>query len=208
MIRVMEYAQCAEEILNRSCQTADPKVEQAVAEIIRAVQTEGDSALLAYTKKFDQASLDSIAVSEEEIDEAVASMDDTYLQILKEAKERIWNFHANQKRSGFVLTGLAGEVLGQRVIPMERVGLYVPGGTAAYPSSVLMNCVPAQIAGVEEIVMVTPPGKDGKINPVILAAAKIGGVKKIFKVGGAQAVAALAYGTQTVPRVDKIVSFK
>ena len=205
MIRVMEYAQCAEEILNRSCQTADPKVEQAVAEIIRAVQTEGDSALLAYTKKFDQASLDSIAVSEEEIDEAVASMDDTYLQILKEAKERIWNFHANQKRSGFVLTGLAGEVLGQRVIPMERVGLYVPGGTAAYPSSVLMNCVPAQIAGVEEIVMVTPPGKDGKINPVILAAAKIGGVKKIFKVGGAQAVAALAYGTQTVPRVDKIV---
>ena len=150
MIRVMEYAQCAEEILNRSCQTADPKVEQAVAEIIRAVQTEGDSALLAYTKKFDQASLDSIAVSEEEIDEAVASMDDTYLQILKEAKERIWNFHANQKRSGFVLTGLAGEVLGQRVIPMERVGLYVPGGTAAYPSSVLMNCVPAQIARSEE----------------------------------------------------------
>ena len=205
MIRVMEYVQCAEEILNRSSQTADPKVEQAVAEIIHAVQTEGDSALLAYTKKFDQASLDSIAVSEEEINEAVASVDDTYLQILKEAKERIWEFHANQKRSGFVLTGSAGEVLGQRVIPMERVGLYVPGGTAAYPSSVLMNCVPAQIAGVEEIVMVTPPGKDGKINPVILAAAKIGGVKKIFKVGGAQAIAALAYGTQTVPRVDKIV---
>ena len=205
MIRIMEYAQCAEEILKRGIQTIDPDVEKTVAAILRDVQTDGDSALLAYTKKFDRADLETLAVSEQEIDAAVASMNPEYLQILGEAKERIWAFHANQKRSGFILTGPIGEVLGQRIIPMERVGLYVPGGTAAYPSSVLMNCVPAQIAGVEEIVMVTPPGQDGKINPVILAAAKIGGVKKIFKVGGAQAIAALAYGTQSIPRVDKIV---
>lgn len=205
MIRIMEYAQCAGEILNRSVRTVDPSVERVVTEIIQNVQTDGDTALLTYTEKFDGASLESLAVSEHEIEEAVAAMDSKYLQILQEAKERIWAFHANQKRSGFVLTGTTGEVFGQRVIPMERVGLYVPGGTAAYPSSVLMNCIPAQIAGVEEIVMVTPPGQDGKINPVILAAAKIGGVQKIFKVGGAQAVAALAYGTQSVPRVDKIV---
>ncbi len=205
MIRIMEYAHCAEEILSRRIQLVDPVVERAVAEIIRNVQTDGDAALLKYTEKFDRTRLESLAVSEDEIEEAVAAMDPKYLQILQEAKERIWDFHANQKRSGFVFTGPAGEVLGQRVIPMERVGLYVPGGTAAYPSSVLMNCIPAQIAGVEEIVMVTPPGQDGKVNPVILAAAKIGGVQKIFKIGGAQAVAALAYGTQSVPRVDKIV---
>lgn len=201
----MEYAQCAEEILSRSIRTVDPTVERAVSEIIQNVRTDGDGALLQYTEKFDRAKLESLAVSEDEIQEAVDAMDSKYLQILQEAKERIWEFHANQKRSGFVFTGPLGEVLGQRVIPMERVGLYVPGGTAAYPSSVLMNCIPAQIAGVEEIVMVTPPGQDGKINPVILAAAKIGGVQKIFKIGGAQAIAALAYGTQSVSKVDKIV---
>ncbi len=205
MIRILEYAQCAEEILKRGVQKTDPDVEQAVAKILRDVQANGDDALLAYTKKFDKADLETLAVSEQEIDEAVASVEPAFLQILQEARERIRTFHENQKRSGFVLTGPRGEVLGQRVIPMERVGLYVPGGTAAYPSSVLMNCIPAQIAGVGEIVMVTPPGADGKISPAILAAAKIGGVQKIFKVGGAQAVAALAYGTESVPRVDKIV---
>ena len=205
MIKIMKYDACAEEILSRKAQTRDTQLEETVAEIIAEVRETGDTALYKYSKKFDGAELASLAVSAAEIDAAVAQMEPEFLQILEEAKENIRAFHENQKRSGFVTTGASGEVLGQRVIPMERVGLYVPGGTAAYPSSVLMNCIPAKIAGVEEIVMVTPPGKDGKVNPVILAAAKIGGVERIYKIGGAQAVAALAYGTESVPRVDKIV---
>ena len=202
-------------------------VADVVSEIIKTVREEGDSALFAYCEKFDKAVLDSLEVPQSEIDEAFAQMDETFIKVLSEAKKNITQFHSRQVRSSFIINETDGVVTGQKVIPIEKVGLYVPGGTAAYPSSVLMNAIPAKIAGVKEIVMVTPPtggsvnpailagvaeivmttpaGKDGKVNPVILAAAATAGVTKIFKTGGAQAVAALAYGTESVPKVDKIV---
>ncbi len=182
-----------------------PDVEGVVADIIARVKADGDEALYYYSKKFDRAALSSLEVSQEEIDEAFASVEPKFLDIIREAAANIRAFHEKQVRGSFIISEKNGIITGQKVTAIEKVGLYVPGGTAAYPSTVLMDSIPAKIAGCSEIVMVTPPSSDGKVNPVILAAAKIAGVDRIFKVGGAQAVAALAYGTKTVPRVDKIV---
>ena len=204
MIKTYKYGEITrDEIFSRV--EAKVNVEQVVADIIATVREKGDEALKLYSKKFDGVDLDSLEVTQEEIDEAVAAVDPKFLEILKSASENIYAFHSRQVRNSFIINEKDGVVLGQKVTPIEKVGLYVPGGTAAYPSSVLMNCIPAKIAGCPQIVMVTPPSKDGKVNPHILAAARIAGVDRIFKVGGAQAVAALAYGTQTVPVVDKIV---
>ncbi len=204
MIKIMKYGQVPNsEIFARVSPAVN--VEGIVADIIANVRTNGDKAVLEYNLKFDKAELDSLLVSQEEIDEAFENVEPEFLSILRQAAENIRNFHAKQVRNSFVIADKPGIVLGQKVTPIERVGVYVPGGTAAYPSTVLMDTIPAKIAGCPMIVMVTPPGADGKINPVILAAAKIAGVDKIFKVGGAQAVAALAYGTESIPKVDKIV---
>ncbi len=204
MIRILEYAAVTpQEIFARTVPKVD--VAQIVSEIIQAVRTQGDSALLAYTQKFDRATLTSLQVTPEEIEQAVAQVEPKFLQILEKAAENIRAFHQRQVRNSFLLNETEGVVTGQKIIPIDRAGLYVPGGTAAYPSTVLMDSIPAKIAGCKEVVMVTPPNAQGKINPVILAAAKVAGVDKIFKVGGAQAIAALAYGTQSVPKVDKIV---
>ena len=203
MIRIYKYGEVSnDEIFERA--NADIDVSGTVSEIIASVAQNGDAALYGYCEKFDKVKLDSLEVTEEEIEEAFRSVDAEFVEVMKRAKENIYAFHSRQVRNSFVIEK-DGVILGQKVMPIERVGLYVPGGTAAYPSSVLMNSVPAKIAGCEMIVMVTPPGRDGKVNPVILAAAKIAGVDRIFKIGGAQAVAALAYGTESVPRVDKIV---
>lgn len=182
-----------------------PDVSGQVAEIIRNVRKDGDSALLAYSELFDGARPEPIEVTEEERREAFCSVDPEFIDILKEAAENIKNYHSRQIQSGYVISEKDGIILGQKVMPLEKVGLYVPGGTASYPSTVLMNCIPAKIAGVQEIIITTPPGKDGKIRPDIVAAAEIAGADRIIKCGGAQAVAALAYGTESVPKVDKIV---
>ena len=184
-----------------------PKVDVSgiVAEIIDTVIKDGDKALISYAEKFDKVKLSSLVVSQQEILEAVESVDKEFLSVLKKAAENIRLFHSQQKRKGFEIKNAQGAIVGQKILPIERAGLYVPGGTAAYPSTVLMDAIPAKIAGCEQVVMVTPPNKDGKVNPVILAAAYIAGVDKIFKVGGAQAIAALAYGTESIPKVDKIV---
>lgn len=188
-----------------SCKEPTFDVKNIVKEIIDNVIANGDKALKEYALKFDKVNLDSLEVSAKEIDEAVNSVDPKFIDVLTKAKQNIWDFHINQKRQGFELKKQNGVILGQKIIPIERVGLYVPGGTASYPSTVLMDSIPAKIAGSKQIVMVTPPDKNGNVNPVILVAAKIAGVDRIYKVGGAQAVAALAYGTQTIPKVDKIV---
>ncbi len=201
MIKIFNWDE-VEEIFKR--EEATVNVSDVVANIISDVRKNGDAALFNYCKKFDGAELSCLEVSEEETEEAFSSVLGKMLDILKEAKENIENYHKNQIRTGFVLNEKEGVTAGQKVLPLEKVGIYVPGGTAAYPSSVLMNAIPAKLAGVSEIVMVTPP-TGGKINPNILAAAKIAGVDRVFKLGGAQAVAALAYGTESVPRVDKIV---
>ena len=204
MIQIMKFGEVpASEVFARTEPSFN--VEAIVAEIIANVRQKGDAALYEYCEKFDRATLTALQVTKEEIDEAVASVEPRFLDILARAAENIRKFHSRQVRSSFVLTEENGVVLGQKIIPVDRAGLYVPGGTAAYPSTVLMDSIPAKIAGVKEVVMVTPPNKEGKVNPVILAAASIAGVDRIFKVGGAQAVAALAYGTESVPRVDKIV---
>ncbi len=203
MIKIYPYSEVKkEEIFARFNPTAS--VSGAVAEIIDGVVTGGDTALKAYAKKFDGVDLDGLEVTEEEIEEGYAAADKEFIEVLKEAAANIYAFHSRQKREGFRLEKENGVVVGQKVTPIERVGLYVPGGTAAYPSTVLMNAIPAKIAGVGEIIMVTP-SKTGKLSPDILAAAKVAGVTRIFKIGGAQAVAALAYGTESVPKVDKIV---
>lgn len=181
------------------------KTEAIVREIIENVRKNGDKALFEYCEKFDGVKLDAFKVSEEGIFEALSETDEEFLNILREAKKNIEAFHTLQKRNNFVKNDKTGVVMGQKITPVEKAGLYVPGGTASYPSSVLMNAIPARIAGVERIVMVTPPSKNGKIAPSILAAAHIAGVDEIYKLGGAQAVAALAYGTESVPKVDKIV---
>ena len=180
-------------------------VEGIVSEIIVNVIKNGDKALFEYSEKFDRCSLSDLEVTKEEIDEAFSSVEPEFIEVLKAAKENISCFHEKQKRNSFIINDKKGVVMGQKIIPIEKVGLYVPGGTAAYPSTVLMDSIPAKIAGCEQIIMVTPPKADGKVNPAILAAAKIAGVDRIFKVGGAQAVAALAYGTESIPKVDKIV---
>ena len=205
MIRIFRYNEIdRSEIFSREINDTK-SVEGIVSDIITQVRTRRDAALFEYCEKFDKVRLSTLEVSEAEIEEAFASVEPKFIDILKQASENIYAFHSRQVRNSFVMNDKDGVVIGQKVIPIEKVGLYVPGGTAAYPSSVLMNCIPAKIAGCKDIVMVTPPSKDGKVNPVILAAAKIAGVKRIFKVGGAQAIAALAYGTETVPAVDKIV---
>ena len=204
MIKIMKYGQVPNsEIFARV--TPAVNVEKIVADILADVRTNGDQAVLNYNFKFDKAKLDTLLVSQAEIDEAFETVEPEFLSILEQAAENIRAFHSKQVRSSFVIADKPGIVLGQKVTPIEKVGVYVPGGTAAYPSTVLMDTIPAKIAGCETIVMVTPPSADGKINPVILAAAKIAGVDLIFKVGGAQAVAALAYGTESIPKVDKIV---
>ena len=204
MIKIIDYKNISKsDILERK--DSGINVEDIVAEIIANVRKNKDSAIFEYCRKFDKAELDALEVSAEEIEEAIASVDPEFLEILNKAAENIYAFHSRQVRNSFLINEKEGVVIGQKVIPIEKVGLYVPGGTAAYPSSVLMNSIPAKIAGCSEIVMVTPPNKEGKINPVILAAAKVAGITRIFKVGGAQAVAALAYGTESIPCVDKIV---
>ena len=204
MIKIMKYGQVPNgEIFARV--TPAVNVEDIVTDIIANVRRSGDKALLEYNLKFDKAELNSLQVTKEEIEAAFAAVEPKFLAILEQAAENIRAFHSRQVRNSFVIAEKPGIVLGQKVTPIENVGIYVPGGTAAYPSTVLMDSIPAKIAGCSQIVMVTPPGSDGKINPVILAAAKIAGVDKIFKVGGAQAIAALAYGTESVPKVDKIV---
>ena len=192
-----------DEILAR--ETTATGVEDIVSGIIKDVRENGDAALYKYCEKFDKVTLSSLEVTPEEIEEALGLVEPEFLEILKEAAANITEYHKNQVRDGFEIKKADGIILGQKVIPVRRAGLYVPGGTAAYPSTVLMDSIPAKIAGVKELCITTPPAKDGKVNPVILAAAKIAGVDRIFKVGGAQAIAALAYGTETIPKVDKIV---
>ena len=204
MIQILKYGEVpSEEIFARVVPTVD--VAGIVADIIRNVRERGDAALYEYCEKFDKAKLTALQVTAEEIAEARAAVEPKFIEILEEAAENIRQFHSQQVRQSFVINNRPGIVMGQKVIPVDRAGLYVPGGTAAYPSTVLMDAIPAKIAGVPEVVMVTPPSADGKVNPAILAAASVAGVDKIFKLGGAQAVAALAYGTESVPKVDKIV---
>lgn len=192
-----------EEIFSRVVPTLN--VEDIVADIIKNVRERGDAALYEYCEKFDGAKLSSLEVTEKEIAEAFALVEPEFIRILQDAAANIRAFHEKQVRNSFIINDKKGVVMGQKVIPIEKAGLYVPGGTAAYPSTVLMDSIPAKIAGCREIVMVTPPSKNGKVNPAILAAARVAGVTRIFKLGGAQAVAALAYGTESVPAVHKIV---
>ncbi len=204
MIKILKYGEVSrDEIFARTAPTVN--VEATVAEIIKNVRELGDKALFEYCEKFDKARLDSLIVTESEIDEAMSLVEPEFIDILSRAAANIFKYHEKQVRRGFEIRNDDGTVIGQKVIPVDRAGLYVPGGTAAYPSTVLMDSIPAKIAGCKEVVIVTPPNKEGKINPVILAAARIAGVDKIFKVGGAQAIAALAYGTESIPKVDKIV---
>lgn len=204
MIKIFKYGEVdSGSIFDRTTKAAS--TEKTVSEIIANVRKRGDTALYEYSEKFDNAKLTSLEVSDEEFDEAQRSVDAEFLKILRDAAENIKRFHGEQVRNGFTIKGERGEILGQRIIPIEKVGLYVPGGTAAYPSTVLMDAIPAKLAGCSEIVMVTPPNKEGKVSAPILAAAKIAGITKVFKIGGAQAIAALAYGTDSVPRVYKIV---
>ncbi len=204
MIKILKYGEVANDhIFARVVPEMD--VVAIVAEFIEYVNSNGDKALFEYCEKFDKAKLTALEVTKEEIEEAVKSVEPRFLEVLEIAAKNIRKFHEKQVRNGFIINDENGIVTGQKVIPVDRAGLYVPGGTAAYPSTVLMDSIPAKIAGVKEVVIVTPPNSEGKINPVILAAACIAGVDRIFKVGGAQAVAALAYGTESVPKVDKIV---
>lgn len=204
MIRIIKDDKMSRaEIFSAHEQKVD--LSEIVKDIIQKVKDEGDKALYFYAEKFDKVKLDSLLVTKEEIDEAKNSVDKKFLEVLEKASKNIRAFHEKQVRNGFEIKNQEGVIVGQKIIPIERAGLYVPGGTASYPSTVLMDAIPAKIAGCEEVVMVTPPSKDGKINPVILAAASVAGVDKIYKVGGAQAIAALAYGTETIKKVDKIV---
>lgn len=204
MIKILKYSEVSNsEIFKRS--EPDFDVEDIVADIIYNVRKNGDKAVFEYTEKFDKAKLADLAVKKEEIEEAIKLVEPKFIEILKKAAANITKFHSKQLRNSFIINDENGIVIGQKIIPVDRAGLYVPGGTAAYPSTVLMDAIPAKIAGCKEVVMVTPPDKDGKINPAILAAAYVAGVDRIFKVGGAQAIAALAYGTQSIPKVDKIV---
>ena len=204
MIPILKVGQVPNsEIFARVIPEAD--VAAIVADIIADVKENGDTAVKAYCAKFDKAELTSLEVTPEEIQAAISQVEPEFLDILREAAENIRSFHSRQVRNSFVIADKPGIVLGQKITPIEKVGVYVPGGTAAYPSTVLMDTIPAKIAGCPQLVMVTPPGRDGKVNPAILAAASIAGVNRIFKVGGAQAIAALAYGTESIPRVDKIV---
>ncbi|RKQ33170.1 histidinol dehydrogenase [Oceanobacillus halophilus] len=186
-------------------QTSEEQLDSSVLEIIKQVRADKDAALFRYTEKFDQVELDQLLVSEQEFIEARNLVDSEFIEAINDAKENIREFHQAQKEQTWLIENEKGILLGQKVTPLEKVGVYIPGGKAAYPSSILMNVIPAQIAGVKEIVITTPPQKDGKINPYVLVTADEIGIKTIYKIGGAQAVAALAYGTETVDKVDKIV---
>lgn len=198
MIKIGKYNS---EIFSRERTQADADV----GEILKAVEERGDAGVRECTKRFDGCEPGELLVTPEEIDEAVEKVGEYFLETLRAAADNIRAFHSKQVRQGFSMEGPAGSMLGQKITPIERAGLYIPGGTASYPSTVLMNAIPAKIAGVKSIIMVTPPNKEGKIKPEVLAAARVAGVDKIYKVGGAQAIAALAYGTETIPKVDKIV---
>lgn len=193
------------ETLKERSQSGAKDVSDIVLDILNNVRENGDKAVYDYTVKFDGKAPENVEISKEEIDSLIAGCDKDYIETLKKAAANISDFHKRQVQQSWLTTKENGVIMGQRVRGLERVGLYVPGGTAAYPSSVLMNAIPAKLAGCKEIVMTTPPSKDGKPNPDIIAAAKIAGVDRIFLMGGAQAVAALAYGTEQVPKVDKIV---
>ena len=204
MIRILYANEISEkDIFSRD--TLMPDVSGAVSELIKLVRTEGDKALFELTSIYDGVKLIRLEVTKSERREAISKADPYFLEILKEAAENISFYHSRQMKSGYEIREKKGIILGQKVRPLARAGLYVPGGTASYPSTVLMNCIPAKLAGVGEIIMATPPDKDGGVNPDIIAAAEIAGVDRIIKCGGAQAIAALAYGTESVPRVDKIV---
>lgn len=205
MIQLYDISKISEDEIFQRALEQQQGVAERVADILAQVRARGDAALYEYSERFDKVSLSSLAVTQTELEAAYHSVEPHFVEILEEAAANIENFHRRQKRESYIVTDKPGVVLGQRVLPLECVGLYVPGGTAAYPSSVLMNAIPARLAGVRELVMVTPPSRDGSVNPHILAAARVAGVSRIFKLGGAQAVAALAFGTETVPRVDKIV---
>ena len=204
MIRILKYGEVPNsEIFARNMPTMN--VTDTVTEILRNVRERGDEALREYTEKFDHAKPESLTVTPAEMQEALDSVDPDFLRILKRAAENIRKFHSRQVRNSFILNDEDGILMGQKVIPVDRAGLYVPGGTAAYPSTVLMDVIPAKIAGVKEVILTTPPGPDGKINPAVLAAASVAGADRIVKAGGAQAIAALAFGTESVPKADKIV---
>ena len=204
MIKIMKYGVVSEdEIFSRSSSSKD--VSSVVSSIIKDVQEKGDEALREYTKKLDGADIFEIEVSKEEIKAAADSMDSEFMRVLEKAASNIRKYHSKQMRNSFVMTEENGIVLGQKIVPVSVAGIYVPGGTAAYPSTVLMDTIPAKIAGCGSVIMVSPPGKDGKLNPAVLASAYVAGVDRVFRVGGAQAIAALAYGTETIPRSDKIV---
>ncbi len=204
MIQILKYGEVDRaDIFARV--VPEVNVSDIVADILYNVRKRGDDALYEYCEKFDGARLDTLAVTKEEIEDALAQVDADFIRILERAAANIRIFHEKQRRTGFILNEEEGVVMGQKVIPVDSAGLYVPGGTAAYPSTVLMDAVPAKIAGCPRVVMVTPPGRDGRVNPAILAAAYVAGVDEIYKVGGAQAVAALAFGTESIPKVDKIV---
>ena len=204
MIRIIRADEIKDRAILSSPKPTD-EVADKVAAILEDVRARGDAALLEYTLRFDGAALDTLRVSEQEMQEALAAVPAKFLRILRRAAANIRAFHRKQARKGFEIRKANGVVLGQKVTPIEKVGLYVPGGTAAYPSTVLMDAIPAKIAGCAKVMIVTPPNKQGKLNPVILAAAHIAGVDEIYKVGGAQAIGALAYGTESVPKADKIV---
>ena len=203
MIKIFDKDFDINKILSREIQSYG-EYEESVRQIVADVMTGGDAAVKKYTRKFDGVSVDGLAVSGDEIDEAFASVSPRFLEVVKKSAENIAEFHSKQKKSGFEINR-DGVTLGQKYTAVEKAGLYVPGGTASYPSTVLMNAVPAKIAGVGEIIMCTPPSKNGKVRAEILAAAKIAGVDRIYKCGGAQAIAAMAYGTESIPKVYKIV---
>ncbi len=204
MIKILRYGEVSNDaIFARSMPTVN--VEAPVAEILRNVRERGDAALLEYAEKFDHVMLQNLLVTEQEMAEARAKVSPEFLRILERAAANIRAFHSRQVRNSFIINDTPGVLIGQKVIPVDRAGVYVPGGTAAYPSTVLMDVIPARLAGVGEIIMATPPGKDGTVHPAILAAASVAGVDRIVKAGGAQAIAALAFGTESVPKVDKIV---
>ena len=204
MIKIFDKGFDINKVLNREIQTYG-EYENVVKEVIAQVLSRGDDALKEYTQKFDGVALDDLLVSQSEIDEAESLVDDEFKNILKTAAQNIEFFHKKQVKQGFEVEKQDGIILGQKYTPIQKAGIYVPGGTASYPSTVLMNAIPAKIAGVSQIIMCTPPQKNGKIKAEILVAAKLAGVDKIFKCGGAQAIAAMAYGTQSIPQVYKIV---
>ena len=204
MIRIYEYTAVSEnEIFARTSSSQD--VSGIVAPIIADVRSRGDIALRDYTARFDGVEITDVEVPRTEIDAAYETMDKAFIDVLEKAAKNIRSYHSRQKRESFVISEQEGVVLGQKIVPVAVAGIYVPGGTAAYPSTVLMDTIPAKIAGVGQVVMVTPPGRDGKVSQAVLAAAKVAGVDRVFRIGGAQAIAALAYGTESVPKADKIV---